>query len=71
MRISLKLYDLIWRRTIASQMEQSLNLETTYYIKGEEILLKAGGSIEKFKGFKEVYNYQEKMMMNKNSKFEY
>ena len=55
-----KLYDLIWRRTIASQMEQSLSLETTYYIKGEEILLKAGGSIEKFKGFKSVYNYQEK-----------
>ena len=30
-----KLYDLIWRRTIASQMEQSLSLETTYYIKGK------------------------------------
>ena len=55
-----KLYDLIWKRTVASQMEASINLETTYYIKGDEILLKSSGSIEKFKGFKSVYNYQEK-----------
>ena len=41
-------------------MEPSINLETTYYIKGDEVLLKANGSIEKFKGFKSVYNYQEK-----------
>ena len=55
-----KLYDLIWKRTVASQMEPSINLETTYYIKGDEVLLKANGSIEKFKGFKSVYNYQDK-----------
>ncbi len=55
-----KLYDLIWKRTVASQMEASINLETTYYIKGDEVLLKSSGSIEKFKGFKSVYNYQEK-----------
>lgn len=55
-----KLYDLIWKRTVASQMEQSINLETSYYIKGKEILLKATGSIEKFKGFKEVYNFTDK-----------
>merc|ERR1711991_1074796 len=55
-----KLYDLIWKRTVASQMEASINLETTYYIKGDEVLLKSNGSIEKFKGFKSVYNYQEK-----------
>ena len=55
-----KLYDLIWKRTIASQMEPSINLETTYYIKGDEVLLKANGSIEKFKGFKSVYNYQDR-----------
>ena len=35
-----KLYDLIWKRTVASQMEPSVNLETTYYIKGDEVLLK-------------------------------
>ena len=55
-----KLYDLIWKRTIASQMEPSINLETTYYIKGDKVLLKANGSIEKFKGFKSVYNYQDR-----------
>ena len=55
-----RLYDLIWKRTIASQMEPSINLETTYYIKGDEVLLKANGSIEKFKGFKSVYNYQDR-----------
>ena len=41
-------------------MEPSINLETTYYIKGENFLLKASGSIEKFSGFKSVYNYSEK-----------
>ena len=50
-----KLYDLIWKRTVASQMEQSINLETSYYIKGKDIILKATGSIEKFRGFKEVW----------------
>ena len=43
------LYDLIWKRTVVSQMGQSINLETSYYIQGGEILLKASGSIEKFK----------------------
>jgi DNA topoisomerase-1 len=55
-----KLYDLIWKRTIASQMEQSINLETSYYIKGKDMILKATGSIEKFRGFKEVYNFSDK-----------
>ena len=35
-----KLYDLIWKRTLASQMEPSINLETTYYIKGDDFLIK-------------------------------
>ena len=47
-----KLYDLIWKRTLASQMSPSINLETTYYIKSKNFLLKASGSIEKFSGFK-------------------
>ena len=56
----LKLYDLIWKRTLASQMSPSINLETTYYIKSENFLLKASGSIEKFSGFKKIYNFSEK-----------
>ncbi len=55
-----KLYDLIWKRTIASQMNHSINLETTYYIKSNKFLLKAVGSIEKFKGFKKVYDFFDK-----------
>ena len=55
-----KLYDLIWKRTLASQMSPSISLETTYYIKSENFLLKASGSIEKFSGFKKVYNFYEK-----------
>ena len=55
----LKLYDLIWRRTLASQMKPSINLETTVNIKGENFRLRARGNITKFKGFKQVYNYSE------------
>ena len=55
-----KLYDLIWKRTVASQMSQSKNLETSYFIKGEEFLLKSSGSIQIFEGFKKIYNYSEK-----------
>ena len=50
----LKLYELIWKRTVASQMKPSINLETTYFIKSDRFLLKAHGSIEKFKGFKNI-----------------
>ncbi len=55
-----KLYELIWKRTIASQMNPSMNLETIYFIKSNKFLLKASGSIEKFKGFKKIYDYFEK-----------
>ena len=52
-----KLYDLIWKRTFASQMAQSINLETIIFIQSKNLKLKAVGSILKFKGFKEVYNF--------------
>ncbi len=54
-----KLYDLIWRRTYASQMSSSINLETTFKIKSSKVFLKATGNIPKFKGFKEIYNFSE------------
>ena len=41
-------------------MSPSINLETTYYIKTDNFLLKASGSIEKFKGYKKIYNFKEK-----------
>ncbi len=55
-----KLYELIWKRTIASQMAQSKSLETTYLIEGGEFILRSSGSIQVFDGFKKVYNYSEK-----------
>ena len=56
----LKLYELIWKRTIASQMSPSKSLETTFFIKSQNFTLKASGSIEKFSGFKKVYDYFDK-----------
>ena len=55
-----KLYELIWKRTVASQMSQSKSLETSYFISGDQFLLKSTGSIEIFEGFKKVYNYSDK-----------
>ena len=54
-----KLYDLIWKRTVASQMSQSKSLETLYYFKGGEFILKASGSIQVFDGFKKIYNFKD------------
>ena len=55
-----KLYELIWKRTIASQMSESKNLETSYFFQGESILLKSSGSVPIFDGFKKIYNYSDK-----------
>ncbi len=55
-----KLYDLIWKRTVASQMAQSKSLETIYVLKGGDFVLKSSGSIQTFDGFKKIYNYSDK-----------
>ena len=47
-----KLYELIWKRTIASQMAQSKSLETTYLIEGGNFVIRSSGSIQVFDGFK-------------------
>ena len=47
-------------------MSQSKNLETSYFIKGEEFLLKSSGSIQIFEGFKKIYNYSEKTDISKS-----
>ena len=52
-----KLYELIWKRTIASQMAQSKSLETIYSIEGGNFVIRSSGSIQVFDGFKKVYNY--------------
>ncbi len=55
-----KLYDLIWKRTIASQMEPAEFLRTTVDIRatvpdGETCGLRATGQVQKFDGFLKLY----------------
>ena len=38
-------------------MSQSKSLETLYYFKGNEFILKASGSIQVFDGFRKIYNF--------------
>lgn len=52
-----RLYDLIWKRAIASQMSEAQLEKTTVKIKGSDIkeLFTARGEIIKFEGFLKVY----------------
>jgi DNA topoisomerase-1 len=49
------LYKLIWRRFVASQMTPAVFDQTTVDIAAGDYLLRATGSVEKFKGFRAVY----------------
>ncbi|MER5171739.1 type I DNA topoisomerase [Thioclava kandeliae] len=53
-----KIYDLIWKRTIASQMEAARFERTTVLIgsKDEQVELRATGSVVTFDGFLKVYD---------------
>ena len=51
----LKLYKLIWQRFVASQMNPAVFDQTTIDISAGEYLLRATGSVEKFNGFRAVY----------------
>jgi len=50
-----KLYKLIWQRFLASQMNPAIFDQTTIEISAGDYLLRATGSVEKFKGFRAVY----------------
>ncbi|MBU1200306.1 type I DNA topoisomerase [Patescibacteria group bacterium] len=50
-----KLYQLIWQRTVASQMAEALYDNTRVDIKAGKYLLVARGEVEKFDGWKVVY----------------
>ena len=50
-RDQLRLYTLIWKRTVASQMASSVSTLTTLTISGDKYELKATGSVVKFDGF--------------------
>lgn len=51
-----KLYDLIWRRFVASQMSQAIFETLTIKIKCKEYILKTSGSKMKFDGFLKIYD---------------
>lgn len=52
-----KLYNLIWKRFVASQMASSIMQLTSVEVKNNEYGLKASGSIMSFDGFMKVYEY--------------
>ena len=52
-----KLYDLIWRRTISSQMEKAKNLSVTARFAKDEYEFAASGSVSLFDGWKNVYHW--------------
>jgi len=51
----LKLYTLIWKRFVASQMCPAIFDQTTVSIKADKYLLKTQGAILRFKGFMALY----------------
>ncbi|EPZ60032.1 DNA topoisomerase family protein [[Clostridium] sordellii ATCC 9714] len=53
-----KLYDLIWRRFVASQMEDSVFDTLNLTCKVDNVTFKATGSKLKFDGYTKVYNLQ-------------
>ncbi|MGE5325576.1 MAG: type I DNA topoisomerase [Deltaproteobacteria bacterium] len=50
-----KLYKLIWQRFVASQMTPAIFDQTTIEITAGDYLLRATGTVEKFNGFRAVY----------------
>lgn len=50
-----KLYKLIWQRFVASQMKPAVYDQTTIDIVSGDYLFRATGSVEKFNGFRAVY----------------
>ena len=51
----LRLYTLIWKRFVASQMNPAIFDQTTVSIKADKYLLKTQGAILRFKGFMTLY----------------
>ena len=50
-----KLYDMIWKRTLASQMKSAKLLKTTVEISDEKAMFDAHGKVIEFPGFLKVY----------------
>lgn len=54
-----KLYDLIWRRFVSSQMTDAVYDTLSADISAKDLLFRANGRLLKFSGFLEVYSVQE------------
>ncbi len=68
---SFKLYELIWKRFIASQMAQAQMETTVVEISADEFLFKAFGNAVKFAGFMQIYEEIPEQKENSEEKEEY
>lgn len=66
-----KLYELIWNRFIASQMNPALLETTIIEVKSDEFLFKAFGTAVQFNGFMQVYEELADQVKNAEDKDEY
>ncbi len=51
-----KLYDLIWRRFVASQMGEAIFDVTTVEVEGGDLVFRTKWSVRKFEGYQKVYS---------------
>src|ERR1700693_1447031 len=58
-REQLRLYDLIWRRFVASQMSPARYLNTSAMIDAADYVFRASGSVVTFEGFQKVWKRDE------------
>jgi DNA topoisomerase-1 len=58
-RDEFRLYELIWKRTVASQMESAVFDQVAVDIAGKIVMLRATGSVLKFDGFLKLYREDE------------
>jgi len=63
----LKLYDLIWKRAVASQAASAEYLATTAEIVSGRLGLRASGRVLKFAGFQKLYGFDEEDEENGSS----
>lgn len=54
-----KLYELIWTRTVASQMSQAKYKTTAITINNNNFIFKINGNVESFKGFTKLYKIND------------
>ena len=62
-----KLYDLIWKRTIASQMKSAKIINTVVSINANDCLFESRGKAIEFQGFLSLYNESSDKKSQKGS----